>query len=261
MHHNNPAERSIQTWKDHFLAGLASIHPDFPMTEWDRLINQCNITLNLLRTLRIHPHLSAYAVFFGNFDFTRTPLAPPGTKVVFHNKPSQLASWAFHGQEGWYIGPAMDHYRNITAYFPKLRIEKVTDTVTFIPHNVPIPTVTLSDFLFKAVEDIITILQTPGDQLSPTLKMGDNTRNALLEITTTLKTSVQPPASTPSSSTTSVVPLTESRVVAPQHLTVSQSRVALPQDTTPVSSIATDATDATIPSTTFSKPSLQQCHL
>ena len=175
--------------------------------------------------------------------------------MVFHNKHSQHASWAFHGQDGWYIGPAMDYYRNITAYFPKLRTEKVTDTVTFIPHDVPIPTITLSDFLLQAVEDIITILQTPGDQLSPTLKMGDNTRNALLEIATTLKTLVQPPASTPSPSTTSVVPLTESRVVAPQHLTVSQSRVALPQDTTPVSSIATDATDATIPSTTFSKPS------
>ena len=71
MHHNNPAERSIQTWKDHFLAGLASIHPDFPMTKWDRLINQCNITLNLLRASRIHPHLSAYAGLFGNFDFTK----------------------------------------------------------------------------------------------------------------------------------------------------------------------------------------------
>ena len=30
-HHNNPAERAIQTWKDHFLAGLASAHPDYPM--------------------------------------------------------------------------------------------------------------------------------------------------------------------------------------------------------------------------------------
>ena len=68
MHRNNPAERAIQTWKDHFLAGLASVHPDFPMNEWDRLIPQANITLNLLRASRTHPQLSAYASMFGQFD-------------------------------------------------------------------------------------------------------------------------------------------------------------------------------------------------
>ena len=88
MHRDNPAERAIQTWKDHFLAGLASVHPDFPMNEWDRLISQANITLNILRASRTHPHLSVYASLFGNFDFNRTPLAPPGTKIVIHLKPN-----------------------------------------------------------------------------------------------------------------------------------------------------------------------------
>ena len=123
MHINNPVDRAIQTWKDHFLAGLASGHPEFPMNEWDRLISQANITLNLLRTSRTHPHLSAYASLFGNFDFNRTPLAPPGTKIVIHLKPNQRPSWGFHGQAGWYIGPVMDHYRNVTGYFPKEHCE------------------------------------------------------------------------------------------------------------------------------------------
>ena len=170
MHRNNPAERAIQTWKDHFLAGLASVHPDYPMAEWDCLIPQCNITLNLLRASRTHPQLSAYASLFGQFDFNRTPLAPPGTKIVFHSKPSQRASWAFHGQEGWYIGPAMDHYRNITGYFPQERSEKCTDTVTFIPHNIPIPSITLEDYLLQAVDDIVSILTTEKSTLPPTFK-------------------------------------------------------------------------------------------
>ena len=89
MHRNNPTEREIQTWKDHFLAGLASVHQGFCMRERDRLIEQCNISLNLLRASRVHPHISAYASLFGTFDYNRTPMAPPGTKVVFHNKPSQ----------------------------------------------------------------------------------------------------------------------------------------------------------------------------
>ena len=121
------------------------------------------------------PHLSAYAELFGNFIFTKTPLAPPGTEIVFHNKPGHRASWAFHGQEGWYVGPAMDHYRNITAYFPDTNTEKTTDTVTFIPHDVKIPTIDMNDYLIQAVDDIINILKAPVNEITPTLQIGDST--------------------------------------------------------------------------------------
>ena len=62
------------------------------MQEWDRLMPQANITLNLLRASRTHPQLSAYASLFGQFDYSRTLSAPPGTKIAFHLKPSQRAS-------------------------------------------------------------------------------------------------------------------------------------------------------------------------
>ena len=32
-HRSNAAERAIQTYKNHFKAGLASVHPDFPIKE------------------------------------------------------------------------------------------------------------------------------------------------------------------------------------------------------------------------------------
>ena len=37
MHRRNTAERAIRTFKNHFLADLASCDPGFPLTEWDRL--------------------------------------------------------------------------------------------------------------------------------------------------------------------------------------------------------------------------------
>ena len=58
-HRTNLAERAIQTFKNHFLPGLATCHPEFPMREWDRIIPQCEITLNLLCNSRINPQLSA----------------------------------------------------------------------------------------------------------------------------------------------------------------------------------------------------------
>ncbi len=104
-HRANAAERAIQTFKNHFKAGIASLDPDFPITEWDRLLEQAFLTLNLLRPARVNPKLSSYAYVFGQFDFNATPLAPPGTKVLVHSKPQKRGTWDFNGKEGWYIGP------------------------------------------------------------------------------------------------------------------------------------------------------------
>ena len=78
IHRINAAERAIRTYKNHFIAGLATCSKEFPIYEWDRLINQCNITLNLLRNSRVNPGLSAYAYAYGEYDFNKHPLCPPG---------------------------------------------------------------------------------------------------------------------------------------------------------------------------------------
>jgi hypothetical protein len=111
VHRRNAAERSIRTFKNHFIAGLCSTNPDFPLNLWDKLLPQCLITLNLLRRSRINPQLFAQAHINGAFDFNRTPLAPPGTKVLIHEKPAIHGTWAPRAVEGWYLGPAQRHYR------------------------------------------------------------------------------------------------------------------------------------------------------
>ena len=85
-HRANMAERAILTFKSHFKAGLASLDPDYPIREWDRLLPQAEMTLNLLRSSRLNPKLSAHAFLFGQFDYNKTPIVPPGTKVVVHKK-------------------------------------------------------------------------------------------------------------------------------------------------------------------------------
>ena len=69
----NISERAIQTFKSYFKAGLAYVHPDFPIAEWDRLLKQCFLTSNLQRRSRLNSEISAYAFLFGNFDFNRIP--------------------------------------------------------------------------------------------------------------------------------------------------------------------------------------------
>jgi hypothetical protein len=111
VHRRNAAERVIRTFKNHFIAGLCSTNRDFPLNLWDKLLPQCLITFSLLRRSRINPQLSAQAHMHGAFDFNRTPLAPPCTKVLIHEKPNIRQIWAPHAVEGWYLGPALCHYR------------------------------------------------------------------------------------------------------------------------------------------------------
>ena len=51
-HRANDAERIIQMHKNHLKAGLVTVDPEFPIIEWDQLLEQSIITLNLLRAAR-----------------------------------------------------------------------------------------------------------------------------------------------------------------------------------------------------------------
>jgi hypothetical protein len=111
VHRRNAAERAIHTLQNHFIASLCSVDKAFPLHLWDRLIPQGEISLNLLRGSRINPKLSAWAQIHGTFDFNRTPLGPPGTRVLAHEKPDARTTWSPHTLDGWYVGPAMESYR------------------------------------------------------------------------------------------------------------------------------------------------------
>ena len=48
-HRENNAEREIQTFRNHFIAGLCSVDKYFHLQLWDRLLQKAKISLNLLR--------------------------------------------------------------------------------------------------------------------------------------------------------------------------------------------------------------------
>jgi len=85
-HRLNPAERAIQTFKNHFIAYLQGCDKRRPKYLWCQFIPQTVMTLNMLRQSRINPKLSAHDQLFGTFNYNRTPLAPLGTKVIIHEK-------------------------------------------------------------------------------------------------------------------------------------------------------------------------------
>jgi len=139
-HRNNPAEKAIGTWKEHLITGLCSADPNFPLHLWDRLISQCTTTLNLLRPSNINPRLSAKAQLSGAFDYNKTPMAPPGTKVLLYETPSNRTTFAPNAVDGWYIGHTPNHYRCFRVYIPKTRAERIARTVESPPTTAQYPT-------------------------------------------------------------------------------------------------------------------------
>ena len=78
MHRRNIAERAIQTTKNHVIPCLAGLPNDFLIREWDELLPQILLTLNLLHASNVAPNISAYAYHHGQFNYDRMPLLPDG---------------------------------------------------------------------------------------------------------------------------------------------------------------------------------------
>ena len=181
IHRRNAAEKAICTMKNHILSGLANCDKSFPILEWDRLLIQAEITLNLLRNSRVNPHLSSWAYIQKPYDFNKMPMAPPGTKIVAHSKPQKRASWAYHGQSGWYIGPAPEHYRCVKCYIPATHREIVTDTIKFIPTNIPIPEASIDDHIRNSLEELTGLLANKVKTFPPILS-SPTSRQAIIQL-------------------------------------------------------------------------------
>jgi len=159
VHRRNAAERAIRTWKNHFLAGLASLNPRFPIQYWSYLLPQSELTLNLLRQSRINPRLSAHAQLHGHYNFPRTPMAPPGCEMIAFQPPTQRPSWGFHGFKAWYVRPALNHYRCVHAINAATGRETTVENLQFLPHNFTSPVLSPPQLVTIAAQQLIDAIR------------------------------------------------------------------------------------------------------
>ena len=218
------------------IAGLCTCDSRFPASYWDKLLPQAIITLNLLRSSRRNPSLSAYAAIHGHFDFNATPLAPPGTKVIVHHKKRK--SFGVKGLDGWYTGPSMDHYRCYECFIPSTRGKMNADTVEFFPQAVPFPNVTADQYLRQAATDILAILQSP-EQNIPSLSYGSALTNAYIQVAQILKrATLQPePKNSPATTLPTQITPTAAPPRVPKNLHPTPPRVQ-PKDPAPTPRVA-----------------------
>ena len=105
-----------------------------------------------------------------------------------HQKPSYCASWDLYGKIGFYTGPVLNHYRCMTCFIPTTKSEIICDTLIFVPHIIPIPTINIDTFLRQSAFDIINVVNDLTPTLPFTYQVGDQTRGSLLQLVSILQT-------------------------------------------------------------------------
>ena len=169
-HRANKAERAIRTFVNHFIAILCGCDPTFPMKLWDQLLPQAEVTLNLLRSSALSVHVSAYQHLCGAWDWNRYPLAPLGMLVVTLDSADSRASWADHGEQAFYLGPSMQHYRTFRVYCIRTSRQRESNTVSWHPHSkllLPLnsPWQTFCTDISRLIDSIQTLIELPAELL------------------------------------------------------------------------------------------------
>jgi hypothetical protein len=77
-HRRNAAERAIRTFKNHFTAALCGVDPDYPMHQWDQLLPQAEVTLNVMHASRLKARNSAWTMLHSVYNYNQTPIGPAG---------------------------------------------------------------------------------------------------------------------------------------------------------------------------------------
>ncbi len=160
LHWRNKAERMIRHFKNHFLSLLAGVDATFlPYYLWDLLLPQAKLTVNLLCQATINPKISTWEYFNGPFDFNKTPLTPVGCRNLIHAEPVTRRSWDYRAKQGFYVGPALDHYRCYELVKSETKQKVISNTVEFRHAYLQIPAVSADDKIINGLQVMAGALQ------------------------------------------------------------------------------------------------------
>jgi hypothetical protein len=118
-------------------------------------------------------------------------MAPPGTRIIAHETPNRRRTWAPHGQDGWYIGPALKYYRCYTVYVTKTRGESILETVDFFPEKLTLPFPSAQDLAPQAAAELTHALLHP-QPAGPVCKFGEEQTIALKRLADIFEGAIQP---------------------------------------------------------------------
>ena len=86
--------------------------------------------------------------------------------------------WSPHSVNGWYLGPAIQHYRCYIVCTKDTRSEHIADTLTWFPTLVEMPKTSSADAAVVAAQQLMAALQNPSPE-TPLAPLFDEHRATL----------------------------------------------------------------------------------
>jgi hypothetical protein len=74
---------------------------------------------------------------FGQYDFNRAPMAPPGTRIIAHETPSRRRTWAPHDKMDVILAQPWNITYVIHFTSPKPEETELWKQLIFFPENSP----------------------------------------------------------------------------------------------------------------------------
>jgi hypothetical protein len=128
--------------------------------------------LNMMRPCCLNPLLSMHKALEGTFSFDATLMAPLGTEVLVHQKPSRHKTWGYHAAKAWYLSHAASHYNCICIIMKETGGERVTDMFRYQNHAILVPVITSTDCILEATcrltDAINGVQEAPPDKMAAT---------------------------------------------------------------------------------------------
>ena len=149
---------------------LSGLPATFPLFMWDKLLEQLDMQVNLLRFSNVAPNVCAWTVLRGTHDFNRHPLAPLGIEMHMLEPADKRKSWGVKSKKGHYLGTSLEHYRYFFGWFADTGANQGSESVVFKHKYITTPTVTPSDAIVQAARQLAAALK--GNIPPPLVKSG-----------------------------------------------------------------------------------------
>ena len=82
-----------------------------------------------------------------------------GCRVLIHAKPVTRKSWNYRAKQGFYVGPALDHYKCYKLVKSETKQKVTSNMVEFRHAYLQIPVVLVDDKIINGLQVMADVLQ------------------------------------------------------------------------------------------------------
>jgi hypothetical protein len=115
--------------------------PSFPAhLLLEAVVDQAEIIINQMRPWHDDPTINAWTgMHNAPYDHLANPMSIFGIRCVVQEKSHLRPTWGPHGKDGFYLGPALQHYRCWRIHVTDTKSTRISDTVAWLPEPFRMP--------------------------------------------------------------------------------------------------------------------------